>query len=188
MDLGMWKSVGQVAGLTGLLTALALLILHEILPQSSELRRRLAPVFQRFNSTLLGATLSAIIGGTVWLLTEIKQREYVDLLNNMPSAQALESMGDRDRRVFDLVVLGDDWRVERLLRAGANPNAQDREGQSALHYAVANQRVAIVATLLSNGASPQLRNVWGDTPLDIAKRKNLERIGPLLEKAARKQN
>lgn len=56
--------------------------------------------------------------------------------------------------------------VEFLLQRGADPNVHDRLlGWTALHYAVRDQKAAIVAILLERGAHADEEDVFGDTPL-----------------------
>lgn len=56
--------------------------------------------------------------------------------------------------------------VEFLLEHGADPNIHDRLlGWTALHYAVRDQKAALVAILLMGGANADEEDVFGDTPL-----------------------
>lgn len=58
--------------------------------------------------------------------------------------------------------------LEALLRAGADPNAPDGEGATALTLATASRNAAGVALLLSHGADPNRRDGAGRTPLSLA--------------------
>jgi rhodanese-related sulfurtransferase len=58
--------------------------------------------------------------------------------------------------------------VEFLIRAGANPNSQDKSGVAALHRAVRTRCTAAVRALLANGADAVKRNKSGSTPLHLA--------------------
>jgi len=75
--------------------------------------------------------------------------------------------------------------VTYLLRAGADPNAVDKSGVTALHRAVRTRCAAAVRVLLENGADPRRRNGSGSTPLHLAVR-NTGRGGSATA-AARKQ-
>jgi uncharacterized protein len=55
--------------------------------------------------------------------------------------------------------------VSWLLTNGANINHQDRNGWSALHFAVQEKNVEMVDHLLQHGASVHLRDAYGNTPL-----------------------
>lgn len=69
--------------------------------------------------------------------------------------------------------------VEFLLASGANPQAQDSEGNSALHLAVLNHRKVLVKMLLSHVDSLP-RNQQGKTALDLAREQNDSEIMSLL--------
>lgn len=64
---------------------------------------------------------------------------------------------------------GNDWTVRLLLNLGANVNARDKEGWTALMYAVRYQNnYNIVSLLTDNGAGIQVRNQHNATPLLLA--------------------
>lgn len=54
--------------------------------------------------------------------------------------------------------------VEELLLRGADPNAKDRSGQTALHYAARSGWVEMVMKLIEGGASADMKSKGGDTP------------------------
>ena len=63
------------------------------------------------------------------------------------------------------------WQLEairRLLDAGANVNAPDKNGATPLHRAVRTRCAAAVQLLLTAGADPRLRNKPGSTPFHLA--------------------
>jgi len=66
----------------------------------------------------------------------------------------------RSIRLLDLVAL--------LLEAGADPDLQDKIGDTALHYAARGGREEAVALLIEHGASLDIENNAGQTPLDLA--------------------
>ena len=68
------------------------------------------------------------------------------------------------------VLLGYVWRdnkarVEKLLALGADVNAQDGDGDTALHGAAQTGNVEIIQMLLDKGANPNAKNRSGGTPL-----------------------
>ncbi|HJT66709.1 MAG TPA: ankyrin repeat domain-containing protein [Pyrinomonadaceae bacterium] len=56
-------------------------------------------------------------------------------------------------------------RVEKLLAHGADVNAQDADGDTALHGAAQTGNTAIMQRLLDKGADPNVKNKQGGTPL-----------------------
>lgn len=63
--------------------------------------------------------------------------------------------------------LGDLVGTSLLLKAGANINAFDINGNTALHKAVIARQHSVVAQLLSHGALWDIKNKQGFTPRDL---------------------
>jgi|SRR6185369_4651639 ankyrin repeat protein len=59
----------------------------------------------------------------------------------------------------------DKERTQKLLTHGANVNAQDADGDTALHGAAQNGNVEIINLLLDKGANANAKNKLGGTPL-----------------------
>lgn len=53
--------------------------------------------------------------------------------------------------------------VRTLLKHGADPNIQDKDKRTALHYAAASGRKDIVKILLDGGADPAIEDIYGRT-------------------------
>lgn len=60
--------------------------------------------------------------------------------------------------------------IDLLLGQGANPNAQDPMGFTALHYAVRAPTLQTIQALLERGADPHIRDRRGWAPLHVAVR------------------
>lgn len=60
--------------------------------------------------------------------------------------------------------------IATLLKAGADPNLQDEDDDTALHYAVARANAKLAALLLDHKADPDLRGEDGETALILAAR------------------
>jgi hypothetical protein len=58
--------------------------------------------------------------------------------------------------------------VTTLIGLGADPNAFDKSGVSALHRAVRTRCTGAVRALLAGGADPRLKNKSGSLPMDLA--------------------
>jgi ankyrin repeat protein len=59
--------------------------------------------------------------------------------------------------------------VTLLLLRGADPNQQDKNGNTALHHAVETSMIDAIPILIEYGASLEIANNQGQTPLDLAK-------------------
>lgn len=58
--------------------------------------------------------------------------------------------------------------VERLVDAGADVNARNAQGRTALHVAANEGREGLVRYLLTRGAAPNLQDADGNTALHLA--------------------
>ena len=64
---------------------------------------------------------------------------------------------------------GNDWDIQNLIASGADVNLRDKDGWSALMYAVRYQNsLSIVQALIQAGAHIRIRNKYNATPLLIA--------------------
>lgn len=88
------------------------------------------------------------------------------LLRNGASVESKD--WDDDRPIHVAAREGIEY-VRLLIDAGADVNAKGDLGYTALHFAVRNGDEAMVALLLSSGASVQADD-WGDSPMDMAER------------------
>jgi Ankyrin repeats (3 copies)/Ankyrin repeat len=76
--------------------------------------------------------------------------------------------------------------IRLLLKAGANIDAQDKNGATPLHRAVRTRCAAAVKCFLDAGANPTIRNKPGSTPFHLAAQ-NTGRGGTGSEQARRAQ-
>ncbi|MGQ0503049.1 MAG: ankyrin repeat domain-containing protein [Panacagrimonas sp.] len=76
--------------------------------------------------------------------------------------------------------------IELLAARGANVNAQNTRGVTALYLAAAGGHEASVAQLLALGADPNLATHTGTTPAKVAQIKGLSRIADVLNAVSRR--
>jgi ankyrin repeat protein len=91
--------------------------------------------------------------------------DVVDALLNRPELDP-NCRGLNSRPALIAFVWRDDKpRVEKLLAHGADVNAEDKDGDTALHGAAQNGDVEIMQMLLDKGANLNVKNKQGGTPL-----------------------
>jgi ankyrin repeat protein len=69
-----------------------------------------------------------------------------------------------------------------VLDAGADPNAKQHVGYTALHEAAVKGNEALIALLLSHGADPKIRNDEGTSAADLARNNKHDAAVRLLER------
>ena len=69
----------------------------------------------------------------------------------------------RARPLMDAMLSHRDQNLALLLRAGADPNARDSEGSTALHVAASTKRAGYTLQLLKAGADPLAQDTFGKT-------------------------
>lgn len=77
--------------------------------------------------------------------------------------------------------------VEKLLQNGEDVNAQNEQGNTPLHYAVALNNADIAELLLGYGADMNIENAKGWSPLKIAQKKDVQQVTDVLIAAAQMQ-
>jgi len=93
---------------------------------------------------------------------------------------AWDTRVDRDRNLIEAVKKGYAPIVQAFLAKGAEVNAADDTGGTALIWAVARGRVETVRLLLDSGAAVNARDADGMTALALARRKNAQEIADIL--------
>ena len=80
---------------------------------------------------------------------------------------------------------GSMWLVQQLLVAGAAPDHQNHDGETALHFAAELDHGEVVVWLLDAGVDPNARNRQGRTALHVAVSKGRRSaVGLLLQRGA----
>jgi uncharacterized protein len=83
-------------------------------------------------------------------------------------AAAAAAAAQADPGLADLAQAGEDAAALKMIAAGANVNAPQADGTTALDWATYRLDVPLVKALLKHGANPNLMNSLGSSPLDEA--------------------
>ncbi|PSC76146.1 potassium NKT2 [Micractinium conductrix] len=125
-------------------------------------------------------------GGTaMWEACQHGQDECIDLLLRFGGSLGKQGVAAASM-LCTCVFKGELSLLRRLLRAGAEADAGDYDGRTALHLAAAEGNLQAAQSLVTTGhANPAaLRDRWGNTPLDEARRVGATAVTALLEEAS----
>jgi ankyrin repeat protein len=81
---------------------------------------------------------------------------------------------------------GNAERVKELLKKGADPNTQNKDGNTPLHWAAYKGHVNVVRLLLVHGADPTVKDKDGRTPLDLARVKGHRKVVSVIKEWLRR--
>lgn len=118
-----------------------------------------------------------IIHGAKLNITDEQGRTPLHLAcTNHPSRQELSLM----TTFFGVENKGYRKGADALIAAGANINAQDKDGWTPLHHAVYGAHDKLVSLLLDRGANPAIEAKGGITALDVATQTNREPVKKMI--------
>jgi Zn-dependent protease with chaperone function len=121
--------------------------------------------------------LTVVIGGGIYGLQKINMTTLVNEIETILYADTPP--------LIDAVMEADMEQINALLAEGVDPDAQDGDGWTALHWAVQDSNVDVAKALLEAGADPNLEDYYGGVPLMIAAGNgNVELVQLLLEAGA----
>lgn len=104
--------------------------------------------------------------------SEIRRRLAAGEISTEPTKEAIARMRPEepteDPTLVEAAYLGDVEAVEKFIKAGANLDELDGNGETALSKATYAQNTEIVRMLLKAGANPNILNLDGTTPLIAA--------------------
>jgi len=94
-----------------------------------------------------------------------KVRKCAHLLNLMRDIKSKGNIQQFQDSFIKAITDNDENLAEDYLQWGINPNALNKDGQSALHLAVTTKNLKMINLLLKNNADIDLLNINGETPL-----------------------
>lgn len=103
-----------------------------------------------------------------------------------PIEQAIKSITPYSDQAFvDAIMRGDSDQIDAFLAQDYNPNATNRFGDSALHWAIYSGRIELARTLLDRGADPNSLGTDAKSPLFwSARRGDAQATALLLQRGA----
>ena len=115
---------------------------------------------------------------------DTRGRTPIDLAINQGRKEIAKLLLSRssDVSLHTAAYVGDLQRVEKLIDGGANVDAKDQKGQTALHYAAKAGQTAVARLLIAHGADVNAGDDW--TPLVEAAHCSKEMVELLLAKGA----
>lgn len=132
---------------------------------------------------LAGAEAAAVAFGDGAYVMDTFSGTYEPALQTVEGGEVvLTGHGSFDRKKgFDANLLESAKRgivpaIIGFLARGANPNAADDNGGTALHWAVAKGSLDVVSILIEAGADSRKADKVGKTPLSLAEQKGLSEI------------
>ena len=88
--------------------------------------------------------------------------------NSAADRATVKSIVANKKTIFDAASEGDVQALNYFVDDGANLNALDASGESALHYAALNGKTDAAKMLVVAGADPMLRDANGRIPFEVA--------------------
>jgi len=116
---------------------------------------------------------------------DTRGRTPIDLAMNQGRKEIAKLLLSKsgDVSLLTAAYIGDLQRVEKFIDDGANVDAKDQKGQTALHYAAKAGQIAVAKLLIANGADVNV-NAGEWTPLQEAAYYSKEMVELLLAKGA----
>lgn len=109
----------------------------------------------------------------LWDYANQKEENEQSSSESIPYGSLIENPNEADKNGVTLLMKaarsGSDWDIDLLLQSGCDVNLRDKDGWTALMYAVRYQNsLEIVEKLIDNGAHVRVRNKYNATPLLLA--------------------
>lgn len=110
-----------------------------------------------------GAEVNADSGGALLAAVKRNEPEYVSLL--LQNGARPQAVNDPSGSLVFTAAAKDPVIFEELLKAGADIRARNRNGETALHFAMLNNSPKPLSLLLAAGLDPNAADHLGNTPL-----------------------
>lgn len=139
--------------------------------------------------SLLALSLSLQAADVLGLVQMLDRNDTAAFTTAVRTFEDANAMRDDNHKTILMYAawVGNAEAVRHLIAKGADVNALDSGGVSALHLAVWKEHVPIALYLLENGAATDVLSLDGMTPADMALLKQNQTLIDAFEKAAPKR-
>ena len=86
-----------------------------------------------------------------------------------------------NNKLLSAAINGDIRKVKESIANGADVNAKDNDGETALHYAARREYIDVVKVLVENRINVDVKNKNNETAAEIALRWGYHQIAELIE-------
>lgn len=106
------------------------------------------------------------------------------MLSNIRSLREVKPKSNDEKLFFKAVIQRDLVTIYKLITENEDLiNCVDCRGNTALHYAAKYDDISLAEYLLNHGAKADLKNTYGKTPAEIAKKLSCDDIWRLISKS-----
>lgn len=130
--------------------------------------------------------LSSLAGTIEFNFAKGELPDFYSYIEGTPQERVMKVIRYRGNSGQSILLLQlmfhDDENALATIASGKNINQADVNGITPLMRAVSNQNILLVQKLLEQGADKSIKNIWGDTAIDIAKKREDKKIISLLNK------
>lgn len=124
---------------------------------------------------------SVVDSGDIYPVEQITKD--FNVIVNLLNAQTIDKGCNQYKQTPLIIAVekGNFSQVEKILKAGSNPNIPDADGKTSLHYASIANNAEIADLLIKKGANPFIYDTFNKTAKDYAVEKGASKILSMIQ-------